>query len=178
VGVLAAINRPWWEWVVVIVPGAIVLGFGVILLSWSIGDWFSTRKYRKQYDQEYAGFESASRDALAFPYYLDQQGIRSLASSLKIDIPLTRHVTKSRKLSALFKGVGGETGRSETAQYAGQLDLVRLSESISEADPSKVTRYLGVLPQVSDREVLAEAVVTAYTDSSFHAWLRDHASDD
>jgi hypothetical protein len=153
---LLAFTRPWWEWAIFGVAALIIL---LVALFFLVIVWEDLKE--KLGRDRGTAYEVPKEDPLVFPYYVDRDGLRALANSLKIEIPLTREVTKSRRLSALFKGVGGEAGRSETAQYAGEVDFNRLAEFLtSQQVGTRVGQYLAAQPYVSDREVLAEAVTT------------------
>lgn len=73
--------------------------------------------------------------ALAFPYYVDQDGLRALAHSLKVAVPTTREVTRSRRMSAQFRGVGGVLGREYVEKHDVPVDLNRFAEKLRKKAP-------------------------------------------
>lgn len=96
---------------------------------------------------------------LAIPHYAESQGLRDLAASFKIELPLKHEVTKDRKFSVRIRELGGERGSSETRQYAGEIDLPRLAQRLDEKlDYDACGRGLADAPAVADRQVLADAV--------------------
>lgn len=129
----------------------IVAGFLLLLALgwWSLG--------REGDFAEFPGDEEAER--LAIPYYVEREGLRSLAASFRIELPLTREVTRQRRLMARVRGFGGERAQSETRQYSGEIDLSRLVRMLDEKlDYDACARDLADVPMVEDRQVLSDAI--------------------
>lgn len=145
------VELPWWVLLLIGVGGMIAF-IPAILLVIGISEAVDSLKRRIRRRAR------AGRPSLAYPYYLDEAGLRSLAVSLKIELPISRQVTRSMRISALSHGLGGERGRTETAEFAAGLDLNRLAEQIDERlGEDKVATGLSATPYVRDEEVLAEA---------------------
>jgi hypothetical protein len=68
---------------------------------------------------------------LSYPYYIDQDGLRSIAGALKIDLPVSRAVMKGRGLGFGFKSVTSRFERNETLNLAGAIDLDELARGVA-----------------------------------------------
>jgi hypothetical protein len=141
----------WW-WLIPAVVVGMLLFIPAILLVILVGEaasW-SWRRLGKR--------RRAGRPTVAYPYYVDESGLRALATGLKIDLPLSRQVTRSRTFTGTFRGLGGQHGRSETSVFASAIDLNRLVTEITDSVGSdKLETTLGVTPYVRDEDVLADA---------------------
>jgi hypothetical protein len=157
--IIAVLDRPWWEVSLLGVAGLIVGGVIVLGCALTFDDWRTRRKNRKS--EAVQASEREVKQMLSFPYYVDQEGLRALAGSLGIELPLAREVTKARKLSLTFKGLGGEGSDSVTSQLAGNIDLNRLAHELRFGRVAdRVASGLGEAPYVSDEEILESAIDT------------------
>jgi hypothetical protein len=157
---IAVLDRPWWELLLLGTAAAIVGLVLVVIALLALDDWRTKRK-RSRTPAPMELSEQETKQMLAFPYYVDGGGLRTLATSLGIDLPLARHVTRSRKLSLSFRGAGGEGSHSVTSDLAGEIDLNRLAHELRFGRTSdRVAPGLGDAPYVSDEDALASAIET------------------
>jgi hypothetical protein len=103
--------------------------------------------------------QEADESTLAYPYYVDSAGLRTLADSLGIDVPLARDTGVDRKVSVSARGVGGERVRHETAHSEGHIHLNRLAALLKQsATYGHVVDQLGFVPLVSDPSILSATI--------------------
>lgn len=96
---------------------------------------------------------------LAFPYYVDNTGIRGLADSLGIDLPTVRERSSEKRLTLRARGVGGERGWHDTSQSEGHIHLNHLAARLKRSSAYRdVVDVLGLIPQVHDRGILRAAI--------------------
>lgn len=97
--------------------------------------------------------------SLAFPYYVDDRGLRWLADSLGIELPTVRGRKHDTRVGAQAHGVGGEVGREEEHQLEGHIHLnvlvVELQRRVAFPD---LVDVLGLIPQVQDERILDAAI--------------------
>ncbi len=97
--------------------------------------------------------------SLAFPYYVDDTGLRTLADSLGIHLPLTRESGSERSVKLEARGVGGERSRHESSQSAGHIHLNLLAAELKRSAAFRdVVDVLGLVPPVGDRSILSAAL--------------------
>jgi len=97
--------------------------------------------------------------SLAFPYYVDDAGLRTLADSLGIDLPLTRESGSERRVKVEARGVGGERARHESSQSAGHIHLNHLAAELKRSAAFRdVVDVLGLVPPVGDQSILSAAL--------------------
>ncbi|HEY2768225.1 MAG TPA: hypothetical protein VGI76_08200 [Solirubrobacteraceae bacterium] len=97
--------------------------------------------------------------SLAFPYYVDDAGLRTLADSLGIDLPLTRESGSGRRMKAEAGGVGGELSRHASSQSMGHIHLNHLAAELKQSAAFRdVVDVLGLVPQVGDQSILSAAL--------------------
>jgi hypothetical protein len=97
--------------------------------------------------------------SLAFPYYVDDDGLRTLADSLGIDLPLTRESGSGHRIKAEARGVGGERSRHESSQSTGHIHLNHLAAELKQSAAFRdVVDALGLVPQVGDQSILSAAL--------------------
>lgn len=154
-----AVEVPWWGLLLIAVAGLVAfvpLVIVLVVVGEAVGGVVGHLRKRRTRE---------GTPTLAFPYYVDEAGLRSLASGLKLELPIAREVTKSRKLSVGRKEFGGERGRSETAQLAASIDLNRLADEIAERlSDEELASELAIAPYVSDQEILADAAARIQED--------------
>jgi hypothetical protein len=96
---------------------------------------------------------------LAFPYYVDDAGLRTLADSLGIDLPLTRERGSERRIKGEARGVGAERSRHESSESTGHIHLNRLAAELKlRAAFRDVVDVLGLVPRVRDQSILTAAL--------------------
>jgi hypothetical protein len=135
------------------VPLWLLIGAGVLAVGIAGWRWLHSASALEEFASE------SESGRLAIPYYVERDGLRSLAASFKVELPTTREVTKQRKFMARIRGVGGERGQSETKQFSGEIDLRELVRKFEETlDYDSCARDLGDAPAVEDREVLSDAI--------------------
>jgi hypothetical protein len=97
--------------------------------------------------------------SLAFPYYVDDGGLRTLADSLGIDLPLTRESGSERRVKAEARGVGAERSRHESSQSTGHIHLNHLAAELKQSAAFRdVVDVLGLVPLVGDQSILSAAL--------------------
>jgi hypothetical protein len=97
--------------------------------------------------------------SLAFPYYVDDAGLRTLADSLGIELPLTRESGSERRVKAEARGVGAERSRHESSQSMGHIHLNHLAAELKQSAAFRdVVDVLGLVPQVGDQSILSAAL--------------------
>jgi hypothetical protein len=112
--------------------------------------WFRRSKQQPQ---------EAGESSLAYPYYVDSAGLRVLADSLGIDLPLARQTGADSRVSVSPRGVGGERGWSETTHSEGHIHLNHLAARLRRSAAYKdVVDVLGFIPLVNDSSVLHSAI--------------------
>jgi hypothetical protein len=151
--VIAAVvaEMEWW-WLLVAFVGGVIAFLPLVILLFTaggaVGKAWSWRKRRR----------GRGEPSLAFAYYVDEPGLRSLAEGLKIQLPVSRNVTHTGTLSARVRGVTGAKERKESAEFAG-IDLNRVAEEIQrQAADGAVAASLGRAPRVQDEQVLAATI--------------------
>jgi hypothetical protein len=96
--------------------------------------------------------------SLAFPYYLDAPGLRHLADSLGIDLPLSQERSTGRSLSVSPRGVGSTRQSHSSSLSEGQIHLNRLATQLTSAALQDVAHLLGLVPRVSGSSLLSAAI--------------------
>jgi hypothetical protein len=97
--------------------------------------------------------------SLAFPYYVDDQGLRTLADSLGINLPLTRETGSERRIKGEARGVGAERSRHESSHSMGHIHLNHLAAELKQSAAFRdVVDALGLMPHVGDQSILSAAV--------------------
>lgn len=143
------LDLPWWGWLVAI------LALGAI--CWFLWVWWEDRYLLGGEDYS----EEPESSQIVVPYYEEARSLRDLANELKLDAPLSRQVTKSKRLSVGFKGTAGEGGRSETNEFSGSIPLPKLAKALEEPiryeGPGPATDAADA-PLVSDEGVLSGAI--------------------
>lgn len=138
---LAVADVPWWVLILV-----------VLALLGAFWRWWVMAA---DIDDE----TSEAGGRLAIPLYVERDGLRNLVSSVKVELPHAREVTKQRKLNFKWKDVGGERSESETKQFKDEIDLGRLARNLdAKLDYEACSRDLGDAPNIEGREILTEAV--------------------
>jgi hypothetical protein len=100
-----------------------------------------------------------SEPTLAFPYYVDSGGLRLLADSLGIDVPVARETASARRVTLDANHVSGEKSRSDTARFEGHIHLNRLAAQLkASAAYREVADVLGQIPQIRDLDILSAAI--------------------
>src|SRR5437879_1186213 len=84
----------WWQIVLSVLGGVLVAGLSLFVLYAAFDSVRSRRRMRA-----WSPVPPPEPDLLAFPYYVDRDGLRTLAADLKIELPLSHEVTKSRRFS-------------------------------------------------------------------------------
>lgn len=108
---------------------------------------------------EFSSDSESSR--LAIPYYVERAGLRNLAATFKVELPVAREVTRQRRRMLKYRGFGAERGQSETKQFSSDIDLSQLVQNLDDkVDYEACARDLGDAPMVEEREVLTEAIAT------------------
>jgi hypothetical protein len=141
----------WW-WLLVAAAGGVLAFLPLVILAIVVGEGIgklvSSRRRRR----------GRVEPSVAFAYYIDEAGLRSLAEGLRIKLPINRSVAHTRKFSAAVRDFGAGHERSETAEYAG-IDLNWLADEIrSQAADGDVATHLGRAPRVQDEAVLAATI--------------------
>lgn len=97
--------------------------------------------------------------SLAFPYYVDDQGLRTLADSLGISLPLTHETGSERRIKGEARGLGAERSRHESSQSMGHIHLNHLAAQLKQSAAFRdVVDALGLVPHVGDQSILSAAV--------------------
>lgn len=97
--------------------------------------------------------------ALAFPYYVDSDGLRSLANSLGIDLPLTYQKSSDTRMSVDTRGIGGERTWHQGSTSEGHIHLNHLAAQLRRsAAYQEVVDVLGLTPPVRDQSILQAAL--------------------
>ncbi len=97
--------------------------------------------------------------SLAFPYYVDDVGLRTLADSLGIDLPLTRESGSERSVKLDARGIGGERSRHDSSTSAGHIHLNRLAAELKRSVAFRdVVDVLGLVPTVGSEGILSAAL--------------------
>jgi hypothetical protein len=149
-----------WAWFVAAVVLAAVLGLPLLILC-GFGISLLVGKARRVVRRR-----RGASPQLQYVYYVDDEGIRSLAAGLQIDLPLTRQVTRTRRLAGSWRGLTGEQGRSETSEFAAAIDLNRLAEQVGgKTRPDDFATDLQLVPYVRDVDLLND--VTEQLEKSF-----------
>lgn len=108
--------------------------------------------------QKHAVSEQAS-SSLAFPYYLDSPGLRTLADSLGIELPISRERTSERRLRLGTRETGGERARVDTTTSEAPIHLNALAAQLGRTGAYRdIVDVLGLIPRVNDRGVLRAAI--------------------
>lgn len=146
------IDWPWWA-VILLVLALFLVGVILVFLVW---EWWEMR------DEEEWGprGERTSADII-FPYYAENDRLRELAHSVKLELPKARSVTKAKKFGLGGKGVTGEKGSSETEEYSGQLPLTKLADAVEESwsrDGTGPATGVANAAYVSDQRALSTAI--------------------
>jgi len=76
-------------------------------------------------------FQREPPNALAYPYYVDEDGLRSIASSLKISLPLRREMARRKGIGLGPRALHLSQERNETVDTAGIIDLYQLALDIA-----------------------------------------------
>jgi hypothetical protein len=153
------LELPWWVWV----SGSILAGLALLFLGFMAWDWWETRSLRHGADYP----EEGGTSEITVPYYVETDSLKALASELKLDIPIARQVTRSRRLSFGFKGASGEGGQSETSEFSASISLPRLAKTLQEPvryDGNDPAKDVTDAPLVSDEGLLSGAIEQIQSD--------------
>lgn len=129
------------------------------------------RRRPKQVRQE------PDESTLAYPYYVDSGGLRTLADSLGIDVPLIRETGVDRRVSAGARGIAAERGTHETTHSEGHIHLNQLAARLKQSAAYRnVVDELGFVPLVSDPSILSVTIAqiqsTLSSDEQANALLQ------
>jgi hypothetical protein len=102
--------------------------------------------------------EESDKPLLAFPYYVDSPGLRTLADSLGIDLPFERQRRREKAFRLEARGAGGETVAEQSATSEGHIHLNRLAVDLKRMSSGEVVDVLGHIPPISDRSILGAAI--------------------
>lgn len=112
--------------------------------------WFSRRKNRSQ---------AARESSLAYPYYVDAPGLRTLADSLGITLPVVRETSSERRANLTVRTAGVERTGRNTTQAEGHIHLNDLASELKQsAAYGDVVDVLGFIPLVNDPTILREVI--------------------
>jgi hypothetical protein len=103
--------------------------------------------------------QRGAEPTLAYPYYVDAPGLRTLADSLSISLPLVRESSSERRFTLSLRGASSERRGSENAQSEGHIHLNDLASQLKQSAAYRdVVDVLGFIPLVSDPEILRAAI--------------------
>lgn len=144
-------DGPWWLLALIVLGGGFLLYQAFMFAT----DWWMFR--------DPSGDDpSESREGeIVYPYYVEHSSLRDLAHTVKLELPTSRSVTKSRKISVGTKGTSGERGGSETQEYGEQIPLRKLAEAVEESwnyEGHSPATDLAVAASVSDERALSSAI--------------------
>jgi hypothetical protein len=138
----------WW-WFGIAVGLTAILGLPT-LIACGVGIGLLVSKIRSRRRRR------ASTPTVQFVHYIDESGLRSLGAGLHLELPTSRKITRSHKLSGKIRNVGAERGRSEVAEFAASFDLARFVEDVQSRATEKLASGLTEAPYIRDEAVLAE----------------------
>ena len=108
--------------------------------------------------QVHAGSESPE-SPLEYHYYVDSQGLRALADSLGIELPVSRERSSEGRLRFAIGRAGGERARRDTTKLEAQIPLNGLAAGLKESGAYRdVVDVLGLIPRINDRGILDAAI--------------------
>lgn len=152
------IDWPWWGWLIAVAVGAILLySLFIVVVDWLM--------LRDPDDDEWPGRDETSE--IVYPYYVENQSLRDLAQTVKLELPTARSVTKSKKISVGAKGTAGEKGDSETQEYGGRLPLRKLAQAVEAPwnyEGNSPATGLAMAASVSDERALSSAIEQIESD--------------
>jgi hypothetical protein len=124
------VDLPWWGfWPLAIVAVIVAIAIGVAIY-WILEELLLNWRLRNVDPSEEHDDEP---EPVVYPYYVEDNSLRNLAETMKLELPTGTQITRSKKLSLSVKGTGGEKGDSQTADFDPQLPLLRIARKAEEA---------------------------------------------
>jgi hypothetical protein len=135
----------WYIWVAIGLVCLIVVG------------WFWLTWYDDDFEEgEYSLHPDVSQ--IANIYYHEEKALRSVLSSMDIEIPVNRETTNTKKRRWFIRWFGGEEAKGEKKIYEGSINFVELKEKLTEYRVEAIAQDLTIEP-VSEQNTLLESLL-------------------